>query len=269
MLFYYLEIYNLLNNLRESSYRTRVFIADQAGTPAPSIKPRIQTKPAKGSTVEVGAINISGLPSGTYYLHYNLLSAQDATLKTAIKKLYIYNPQNAAAASQPANEVEAGFFSNLTGEQVEHELGYVKYLYNEAERLIASKLSNPQGKREFLVQFWSRFARQAAGSWQEFRENYLQRVEYANKNFKSFAREGWMSDRGRVYLLYGKPDDTERFPSSSETKPYEVWTYNGIEGGVEFIFSDRTGFREYQLLHSTKLGETKNDNWRELITSRP
>jgi GWxTD domain-containing protein len=269
MLFYYLEIYNLLQHVSGPTYRTKAFVVDQQGEPAPSIKPRIQTKAAMGSTVEVGAVNISALPSGTYFLHFDLLGAEDAVVKSAVKKFYIYNPQSDVTSSPATGEVETVFFSNLTDQQIEKEVGYVRYLFNEAERLISVKLSNPQGKRDFLMQFWSRFARTAAGSWQGYRQKYLERVDYANKNFKSFAREGWMSDRGRVYLLYDKPDDIEAFPSTSETKPYEVWTYNGIEGGVEFIFSDRTGFREYQLLHSTKLGEVKNENWREQITTRP
>jgi len=268
MLFYYLEIYNLQKNLAGPNYRAKSYLADENGQPVPSLKPRIQTKPAMASTVEVGGINVSGLPSGTYYLHFDLLDAGEALLKSAVKKLYVYNPQTVAAAANPAIVVESGYFAALTDEQVEHELGYVRYLFNEPERMIAEKLSNAQGKREFLAQFWSRFARQNTGAWQQYRENYLQRVDYANKNFKSFARAGWMTDRGRVYLLYDKPDDVERFPSSSESKPYEIWTYNNIEGGVEFIFADRTGFREYQLLHSTKLGEIKNEDWRSAIEAR-
>jgi hypothetical protein len=101
--------------------------------------------------------------------------------------------------------------------------------------------------------------------WPDLRDRYLQATRFANENFRSFAREGWRTDRGRVYLIYGQPDDIERFPSSDEAKPYEIWTYNGIEGGVEFIFGDRLGLREYQLLHSSKLGEIKNENWRALL----
>lgn len=268
MLFYYLEIYNLQKNLPASTYRTKAYVAHENGEPVPSLKPRIQTKPAMASTVEVSGVNVSGLSSGTYYLHFELLDAGDAVLKSLVKKLYIYNQQQEAVSSNPVIAVESGFFATLTDQQIEQELGHVRYLYNEAERLIVEKLSNARGKREFLAQFWSRFARESTDSWQQFREMYLQRVDYANKNFKSFARQGWMTDRGRVYLLYNKPDDVERFPSSNETKPYEVWSYNGIEGGVEFIFGDRTGFREYQLLHSTKVGEIRNEGWRSLIESR-
>jgi hypothetical protein len=44
-------------------------------------------------------------------------------------------------------------------------------------------------------------------------------------------------------------------------KPYEIWFYNEIEGGVQFIFGDISGFGNYELLHSTKRGEVNDPDW--------
>jgi hypothetical protein len=79
------------------------------------------------------------------------------------------------------------------------------------------------------------------------------------------GQEGWHTDRGRVYVLYGESDEVERFPSTSESKPYEIWHYNQIEGSVIFVFIDRTGFGEYTLVNSTKRGEVKDDNWQNYL----
>jgi hypothetical protein len=73
--------------------------------------------------------------------------------------------------------------------------------------------------------------------------------------------DGWRSDRGRVYILYAEPDEIERFPSSENAKPYEIWYYHQIEGSVQFIFVDRTGFGNYRLVHSTKRGELQDEEW--------
>ena len=78
-------------------------------------------------------------------------------------------------------------------------------------------------------------------------------------------KEGWQTDRGRVYMIYGEPSEIERFPNETNTKPYEIWHYNEIEGGVVFIFGDITGFNDYQLLHSTKRGEIRDDYWMRRI----
>ena len=77
------------------------------------------------------------------------------------------------------------------------------------------------------------------------------------------GKEGWQTDRGRVYLLYAEPDEVERFPNQGDSKPYEIWQYNQIESGVIFVFIDRTGLGDYTLVHSTKRGELQDESWQQ------
>ncbi|MDZ7765279.1 MAG: GWxTD domain-containing protein [Melioribacteraceae bacterium] len=86
------------------------------------------------------------------------------------------------------------------------------------------------------------------------------------RNLKILSGLGYKSDMGRIYLSYGDPDRIERFPNESNLKPYEIWHYDNIEGGVLFIFGDLSGFSEYELLHSTKRGEMYDENWRRRIS---
>ena len=79
---------------------------------------------------------------------------------------------------------------------------------------------------------------------------------------------GWRTDRGRVYIIYGPPDEVERYPYSENMKPYEIWHYYNLQGGVIFVFGDRTGFGSYELLHSTLVGEIKNEEWMYLLMQR-
>jgi hypothetical protein len=87
----------------------------------------------------------------------------------------------------------------------------------------------------------------------------------ANQRYKTYSKEGWRTDQGRVYVLYGEPDDVQRFANSSDNKPYEIWNYPQLEGGVEFVFIDINGFNEYVLVHSTKRDEIKDDSWEQLL----
>jgi hypothetical protein len=66
-------------------------------------------------------------------------------------------------------------------------------------------------------------------------------------------------------ILYAEPDEIERFPSSTSEKPYEIWHYYSIENGVEFIFVDRSAFGDYILVHSTKRGELRDDQWQRYL----
>jgi GWxTD domain-containing protein len=268
MLFYYLEIYNLRQNVPGSTYRTKCYLAGADGAPLPSPKLREQIKPMMEASVEVGALNVSAVPSGTYFLHFDLLDAEGKNLQSAVKKFFVYNPQLQAAPAATFQQVPLQAFAGMGDEEVAREVDCVRYLYDKAETEIAKKLDNAMAKREFLAQFWSRYSQGRNMPWQDLRVRYLQAVAYANENFSSMTIKGWRTDRGRVFLVYGRPDDIERFPYTGENKPYEIWSYNAIEGGVEFIFGDRTGLREYRLLHSTKLGEIKNEKWRDLIAGR-
>ena len=91
------------------------------------------------------------------------------------------------------------------------------------------------------------------------------RVAYVNSNYGHRLREGYKTDRGRVALVYGIPDRVEALTSDSDMKPYEVWNYDTIEGGVVFIFGDTMGISELELLHSTKRGEVFNQNWQSRL----
>jgi hypothetical protein len=97
------------------------------------------------------------------------------------------------------------------------------------------------------------------------RAEYLRRVAAANQNFTVLGRDGWRTDRGRIYLLYGDPDQIDRFPGETESKPYQIWRYFGIERGVEFVFIDRWGDSNYHLVHSTKRGELQDDAWQRFL----
>jgi hypothetical protein len=99
------------------------------------------------------------------------------------------------------------------------------------------------------------------------REEYLKRVAYSNNNFQVMGREGYKTDRGRVYIVYGPPDDIERHPNDSNARPYEIWTYNNIQGGVIFVFVLRQIGGEYELVHSTHRNELHDENWQQYVVT--
>ena len=96
------------------------------------------------------------------------------------------------------------------------------------------------------------------------RSEYLQRIAAADQLFSAFKKGGWRTDRGRVFVLYGKPDEFERHPSNA-AKPYEIWHYYRIENGVQFVFVEKSGFGDYELVHSTKRGELEDPGWMRFI----
>jgi len=80
---------------------------------------------------------------------------------------------------------------------------------------------------------------------------YYRRIDYATKNFKGLG-EGWRSDMGMVYIIFGTPSNIDKHPFDQDTKPYEIWEYFDIN--KEFVFIDNTGFGDYRLI--TPIWET-------------
>ncbi len=77
-------------------------------------------------------------------------------------------------------------------------------------------------------------------SYSEFMERY----NYSNKNFSGY-KKGYRTDFGKIYIMYGKPDEIERHPFDKDSKPYEIWYY--YSNNIHFIFVDVNGYGEYVL----------------------
>jgi len=146
---------------------------------------------------------------------------------------------------------------------------YKKWLENDVAYIItgdekkAFKLLADDDEREnFIENFWRRRDPNPDTEENEFREEYYERIAYANEHFAS-GIPGWKTDRGRVYIAHGKPDSIESHPSggsyerptwegggSTTTYPFEIWFYRHLEGvgdGLEIEFVDPTGTGEYRL----------------------
>ena len=98
------------------------------------------------------------------------------------------------------------------------------YIIMEEERDVFEKLTTPEEKEQFIEQFWYRRDLNMATKENEFKEEHYRRIAYANENFSS-GFQGWMSDRGRIYIIHGPPSERETRPSGG--------TYNRTyhEGG--------------------------------------
>lgn len=138
----------------------------------------------------------------------------------------------------------------------------VVYIITPEERSVFEALTTPEEKETFIEQFWLRRDPDPSTPVNEFKEEHYRRLAYADEHFSS-GLPGWMTDRGRVYIIHGPPDEIEKHPSGGRysrpghegggttvTYPFEVWRYRHIEGigdDVELEFVDPTMTGEYRL----------------------
>jgi GWxTD domain-containing protein len=138
----------------------------------------------------------------------------------------------------------------------------VTYIITDEERKAFKKLETDDEREHFIEEFWRRRDPDPDTDENEYREEYYERIAYANEHFAS-GIPGWKTDRGRIYIMYGKPDELETHPSggaynresyegggSTSTYPFERWFYRyiaGVGSGVEIEFVDPTGSGEYRI----------------------
>lgn len=129
--------------------------------------------------------------------------------------------------------------------QYKKMVGYLIYVASDRER--KELLSLPVDKRkEGWEEFWKKHDPTPLTPRNEFEEEYMRRVFYAEEHF-SFGDKGYKSERGKVYIKLGPPDEVESHPFDIDTRPYEIWYY--YDRGIKFIFMDINGFGEYRIIY--------------------
>jgi GWxTD domain-containing protein len=138
----------------------------------------------------------------------------------------------------------------------------VIYIITDEERAAFKQLSNDEERDNFIEAFWQRRDPTPDTEENEYKEEHYQRIAYANEHFAAGV-PGWRTDRGRIYIVFGKPDEIESHPSGgtyerpmdegggeTSTFPFEDWRYRYIEGiGQEVIveFVDTCMCGEYHM----------------------
>ncbi|NWF90041.1 MAG: GWxTD domain-containing protein [Ignavibacteriaceae bacterium] len=267
VVFYYSELYNLLPSNGSSSLKIISSVYNSRGKQVFS-----KSKPISrvyDSRVEVGSIVVNKFPTDTYTFVIALIDSGSNYGVSSTKKFYVFNPSVIAddSATSQVSGVFASEFGVMTDEELDEHFAKSKYVATEEELEKFEKIASTEGKREFLYNFWKDRDNDLSTTENEFYKNYFKRVALSNQRYGSISRVGWKSDRGRVFILYGEPSEIERYPNQVDSKPYEIWYYNELEGGVVFVFADLTGFSDYTLLHSTLRGELRDDNWSRRIST--
>lgn len=260
VLYYYFELYNIFNGVKGDKYLITVNVLDNYQQKVQEIKEKkfIRDK-VYDSAVEVGTVNVYNLPTGIYYLDVAISELDGNLLTVNRRKFFIYNPTITPRVDT------TGVFAELAAldeKALDDEFTKAGYIATQEEKRIYADLKGSFAKRRFLNAFWTR----RGGA--DYRRQYLKRVSEADEKFKTRFEPGWKTDRGRVYIVYGPPDDVERYPYTENMKPYEIWHYYNLQGGVIFVFGDRRGFGNFELLHSTLVGEIKEENWMYLLMER-
>jgi GWxTD domain-containing protein len=114
----------------------------------------------------------------------------------------------------------------------------VAYIIQDDEREAFNRLRSAEEKEHFIEQFWARRGN-------DVKEEHYRRIAYANDRFADGQVAGWKTDRGRIYITMGPPDEKEVHPNGEAgSPPYEEWMYRQLQGTdrvMKFVDQARDG----------------------------
>ena len=118
---------------------------------------------------------------------------------------------------------------------------------------VISELSHGtmEERQKKFKQFWLSRARGDPVTANALMNEFYSRVDYANLHFGSGILRGWQSDRGRIYIIYGPPDNVQNQEGGFNTPTYQIWDY--YSSRTEFVFYDQFGTGDYRLIRTTEM----------------
>lgn len=248
---FYFEAYNLIpptdstNNFLYTSY----LITDLQGDSLLYTPRQVLPKPGT-SCAKVAALDIRGFDQGEYTLQVKL--EEPGTEQIITQRVGFHIGESAAPdLTLPMNERD-----------IKRYRDQMKYFATKNDLELYDQL-DVRGKANFVLEFWRSRDDSPETPENEFMLETFQRINYAEKNFKG-DKGGLNSDMGRVFVIYGRPDDIERFSMALKGKPYEIWHYYSVLGARhQFVFVDRNNTGIFTLVHSTIDSEIHNYDWLE------
>jgi GWxTD domain-containing protein len=179
---------------------------------------------------QIRRVSLTGIKAGNYTLEVILKGRRDRIISSIKEPFSIY--------WSPIAMVRNDFDKAIT---------QLKYIATSQEMKEFKKAQTPEEKIELWNKFWYSRDPSPGTPENELRSDYYRRIEYANRYFTVLKREGWLTDRGMVFITYGEPDQVEDFPFELNKKAYQIWYFYHSDKVRKFIFVDEWGDGDYIL----------------------
>jgi GWxTD domain-containing protein len=261
---YLLEVYGD----KELTGALSVVVRDSAGK-VMTKTPEVPANVAAGGSVLQGQLDLTGLPPGNYRMVASLSLDGRTVERTAP---FTMAELGAALARDTARRAierisDEGYFEQMPAEELDRAEAPLIYLAESNELSVWTDELSTDAKRRFLTRFWQKRDPTPGTARNERREQFYGAIEYANRTFREGGRNpisGWRSDRGRIYIKNGAPDQVLKREQEGRAPRYEVWSYAKGKGSY-YIFADRSGFGAFTILTSNDLQEPGVPGWMEVL----
>jgi GWxTD domain-containing protein len=253
LLHVYYELYGLGDSSPNNQFTISYAVKDASGTVIEDYGKSHLDKPGN-TAILTTSLDISSISPGSYYLVVEAADSASGLRAVTSKQFAIYDPAAARAAVDTSG--------------VQRMVDIAWFHLSEADKIRIGKMT-PEGKVNLLRQFWRDQDPDPSNPENSVYNEAVRRFDYANQEFSTSKgkNDGWRTDRGRVYIMYGPYDERDEVVMGGKSYPYIKWTYYHLEGGCIFLFVNDfvAGASDYRLVHSTHSHERYDPSWQSIL----
>ena len=246
----YFEVYNfkLIADNPKDSFVLGYSLVDTSDAVVKTYPAKRLLKPGE-SVVKTEVLETEGLPGGAYSLQVEIFDRGTREHVRYGRKVFLVSDENESPQLTESEQEQLLYFRTI------HHIAL------EKEVEIYESLPSPLEKGKFLQAFWKKLDPTPGTPINERLRDHLMRMRYSDDTFTSQpGKKGSDTDKGKVYVKYGPPNDRDYTTSAAGGKAVDAWIYEK-SGRYVFVFFDRRGTGVYELVHSTMSGEIYNPDW--------
>ncbi|MDZ4752258.1 MAG: GWxTD domain-containing protein [Flavobacteriales bacterium] len=271
VMMYYAELYNTDKSFGEGgAFVFQSYVANADGTPIENTK-RIKREKAKPVIAGIHQMDIKGLATGDYLMVLEIRDKNNELIHSGSSPFTRTFIPSLVKVEPTKDEVAQSFAASFTNKDslyavIESHLPIANTLErNSIDNAVP--VATLEQMQSFIYSFWLSHSPENPEAGYR---SYKGEVDVAQKAFATRIRKGWQTDRGRVYLQYGRPNTRIERPHSTDYFPFEIWHYYETKNlhDRRFLFYNPTLGGDYELLHSDIPGEIQNQDWKLLARQR-
>ena len=261
-LYYYFEVYRPVSDTAGGNRFVQISLNSTTQPVINTIANNDITE-RTGQIIQTGGVNLDSFPDGLYIIKAQLKDGNNKLLAYSQAAIKINRqPRTLTAGTDDKLEEEMQALLKEGGEYF-YEIGLIAPS-RDIEQL---KKLDENGKKEFLRRFWKSRDTDPSTTENEALLEHARRYKDADIKFGEKNRggmKGSLTDRGRIYIKYGTPNEVESKTMQGQYRPVEIWRYYD---GNKFIFVDKSSFGRFQLMYSKSKNERTDPNWSNYISA--
>ena len=265
-LFFYTEVYNTKDHVDESFTLTYTITADSRLAENKEIVVGHKMKSPAEMSLMMMPIDISKLQSGNYILKVQAKNGDKLLSNKAISFQRLNPYIEPTFISKESFDITKTFVNDLSMDELTYSLrALMPKMYGTDTKILNNILTNGD-KVKMQNQLFTYWANKDPNKPKAAYERYMDVAKAVDKQFHSGLGHGFESDRGFVFLRYGKPTSLISITDEVDAPPYEIWFYDQFpftsQNDVKFLFYNPSyAAGQYSLLHSNARGEVDNPGW--------